>query len=420
MITINYQMFGNKGFQLRLRLYQDGETKFINVTKMLKGSIQKRHWNQKKQLFIPSCPFSDENNAILVQFRQKYDEVAINWTGSVFGMIAAMEVASQGNNEAKTVPQFIQSVVDALNSNSHPDGTLKGTFESYLKCDRRLQEFCKAKKIRYDKLLMTEITPAFIDSVFDWVENTRKGRGKGYLSAMLHSLLVKADKEGLLKMEDFKNCKWHKKTKGSAQKCNTLTEEQCQKFASMNLDEVSQSPLRELYRDFCLFILYTGQSACDAISLQYSDIKMIGGISHFVFKRRKIAEKQSVPCAVPINQELERIMLRWKRQAKDGYIFPIRNKSKLATQTTNNGDIKHFIGKLNMWLKKIGKALGCSFPLHTYTFRHTAITHYISKGVPVIYVANMMGTSVDNCEKIYYNNQGDTSSRNKVLAAMKF
>ena len=56
MITINYQMFGTKGFQLRLRLYQDGETKFINVTKMLKGAIQKKHWNQKKQLFIPSCP----------------------------------------------------------------------------------------------------------------------------------------------------------------------------------------------------------------------------------------------------------------------------------------------------------------------------------------------------------------------------
>lgn len=420
MITINYQMFGNKGFQLRLRLYQDGETKFINVTKMLKGSIQKRHWNQKKQLFTPSCPFSDENNAILVQFRQKYDKMAIAWTGSVFGMIAAMETEVQENNDGKTIPQFIQSVVDSLSNNTHPDGTIKGTFEGYQKCDRRLQEFCKAKKIKYTKLLMSEITPAFIDSVFDWVETTRKGSGKGYLSAMLHSLIVKADKEGLLKVDDFRHCKWHKKSKGSTQKCNTLTEEQCQMFATMNLDEISQSPLRELYRDFCLFILYTGQSACDAISLQYSDIKKIGGISHFVFKRRKIAEKQSVPCAVPINQELDRIMLRWRRQSKDGYIFPIRNKTKLETQTTNNGDIKHFIGKLNTWLKKIGKALGCTFPLHTYTFRHTAITHYISKGVPVIYVANMMGTSVDNCEKIYYNNQGDTVSRNKVIAAMKF
>lgn len=188
----------------------------------------------------------------------------------------------------------------------------------------------------------------------------------------------------------------------------------------MNLDEISCSPLNELYRDFCLFILYTGQSACDAIALKYSNIKKIGSVSHFVFTRRKIAEKQAVPCSVPINTELDRIMLRWRHLSKDGYIFPIRNKEKLATQGTNNGDIKHFIGKLNHWLKKVGKALGCTFSLHTYTFRHTAITHYISKGVPVLYVANMMGTSVENCEKIYYNNQGDTNSRNKVLAAMKF
>ena len=50
MITINYQTFGNKGFQLRLRLYQSGETKFINVTKLLKGAIQKRHWNQRMHI----------------------------------------------------------------------------------------------------------------------------------------------------------------------------------------------------------------------------------------------------------------------------------------------------------------------------------------------------------------------------------
>ncbi len=35
MIRINYQMYGTTGFQLRLRLYQDGETKYISVTKLL-------------------------------------------------------------------------------------------------------------------------------------------------------------------------------------------------------------------------------------------------------------------------------------------------------------------------------------------------------------------------------------------------
>ncbi len=420
MITINYQSFGNKGFRLRLRLYQDGETKFINVTKLLKGAIQKRHWNQKKQLFIPSCPFSDENNAILVQFRQKYQEAAINWNGSVFGLIADMENAAESAKEGLTVPEFIQSIVEDLNKRRHPDGTIKGSFEGYEKLGRRLQEFCKVKKIKYSKLLITELPPSFVDSLFSWVERSRNNVGICYISKMLHAVVMKADKAGHLKAEDFKNCNWFKKPRGSSQKAYTLTEEQCKQFANMNLDEISQSPLNDLYRDFCLFILYTGQSVCDAVALRYSDIQRINGISHFVFKRRKIADKQTVPCCVPINAELERIMQKWSRLSKDGYIFPIRNKEKIKTQATNNGDIKHFIGKLNTWLKKVGKALGCTFSLHTYTFRHTAITHYISKGVPVIYVANMMGTSVENCEKIYYNNQGDTSSRNKVLAAMKF
>ncbi|WP_300935699.1 hypothetical protein [uncultured Muribaculum sp.] len=43
MITVNYQAFGTKGFQLRLRLYQDGETRFVSVTKLLKGAILKRN-----------------------------------------------------------------------------------------------------------------------------------------------------------------------------------------------------------------------------------------------------------------------------------------------------------------------------------------------------------------------------------------
>lgn len=418
MIHINYQMFGTQGFQLRLRFYQDGETRFINVTKMLKGSILKRHWNQKKQLFIPSCPFSDENNAFLAEFRQKYDDAAENWKGSVFGLITSVKTSGENATNSITVAEFIQSIIEKLNKNKHADGTCKGSFEDYLKCNRRLQEFCKYKKVQYEKLLISELTAPFIDSVFDWVENTRKGKGKCYISKMLHSIVMKADKEGYLRADDFKNCDWFQKPRISSQKFNTLTEEQCQMFATMDLDKVVKSNRNEFYRDFCLFILYTGQSVCDAVTLRYSDIQKINGVSHFVFMRRKIAEKQKVPCSVPINEDLDKIMLRWRHLSKDGYIFPIRNKEKIRTQETNNGDIKHFIGKLNCWLKKVGKAIGCPFPLHTYTFRHTAITRYISKGVPVIYVANMMGTSVDNCEKIYYNNHGDISSRNKVLAAM--
>lgn len=192
MITINYQTFGNKGFQLRLRLYQSGETKFINVTKLLKGAIQKRHWNQRKQLFIPSCPFSDENNAMLVQFRQRYDEMAINWAGSVFGMIAAMD-DTPAPSEAMTVAGFIQVIVGRLNEKRHADGTIKGSFEGYEKLERRIKEFCKYKKIKYSKLLISELTANTINNLLEWVEKVRIGKGRIYISKMLHAMITKAD-----------------------------------------------------------------------------------------------------------------------------------------------------------------------------------------------------------------------------------
>ena len=62
MITTNYQTYGTSGFNLRLRVYQDGETRYVTVNKLLQGQLSKRHWNQKKQLFILSAPFCEENN----------------------------------------------------------------------------------------------------------------------------------------------------------------------------------------------------------------------------------------------------------------------------------------------------------------------------------------------------------------------
>ena len=41
MVNINYQAFGTKGFQLRLRLYKDGETKYVVVTNKLKPLIHR-------------------------------------------------------------------------------------------------------------------------------------------------------------------------------------------------------------------------------------------------------------------------------------------------------------------------------------------------------------------------------------------
>lgn len=416
MITINYQAYGT-GFNLRLRLYQNGETKFVNVNKLLQGKLLKRHWNQRKQALIPSAPFSKENNEILVKFKNKYDEKAIGWEGSLTGFLDSFNAPKEEEKapQKPLMSELFVHIISLLSKSKHADGTVKGTYEGYEKVEKRLKEYCKHKHIKYASLRVEDITAEMVNSIFDWIDSKNAGKGYIYVSKMLHATMARAEKLGWYDMNKLKGVRWARKPCSSSQKYLTLTTAQCRDFMALEDAEMPKNPKSELYRDFCIFLLFTGQSPCDAISLQYSDIRVIDGVEHFIFKRRKIAEKQAVACSVPINDTMKKIMNRWKKRASDGYIFPIRNKKKLALQKTNNGDIKHFIGRLNNWLKRVAPIIGCDFPLHTYTFRHTAITNYISKGVPVLYVANMMGTSVANCEKIYYNNQGDRKSRDLVL-----
>lgn len=423
MVSVNYQTYG-KGFNLRLRLYQDGMVRYLCVNKLLRGKILKKHWNAKKQAFIKSAPFSEENNKTLADFRKKYDDKAFDWNGDLMSFMLAVNgeqcVESVQISSEPTVHELVQTIVSELKrDNKHPDGTLKGTYEVYEKTERKLEAFCLYLHSDYTNLKVKDVTSTFINALFDWIKIKNEGKGFVYISKTLHAMLVKAEQRDWFDMQSVRHVKWAKKSSVSSQKNCTLTTDQCNRIITMKAQELPKAVHKILYRDFCVFLLFTGQSPCDAISLQQSNIITVNGVRHFVFKRRKIAEKQIVPCTVPINPIMETIIKRWSLTAKDGYIFPIRNEERMKNSKTNNGDIKKFISNFNIWLKKLGKVLGCDFPLHSYTFRHTAITNYLSRKVPVIYIANMMGTSVENCEKIYYNNQGDKASMDMVLNVAK-
>lgn len=422
MVTTNFQTYGIKGFQLRFRMYQRGEVRYIAVNHLLHGNLLKRHWNAKKQAFIPSAPFSEENNSVLAKFKSKYDEALLDWEGSLFefALVSRSQTCSESIvKEGEYLSWVMDWVVENSKTAKHSDGTMCGTFETYEKVVRRLKEYCSYRNLRYERIKMSDVNTTLINDILQWIVKTKDGKGQ-YFSCMFKAALNKADKEGWFDMESVKKCRWIKRIRSDKRKYETLTNEQCDMLMKMRPDELPKGRNSLLYRDFCIFTLFTCQSPCDAITLQYSDIKKINGVDHFIFKRRKIENKQTTDCSVPINPVMREIMDRWKPKSRDGYIFPIRSKERLARLKTNNFDIKSFVKKCNVWLKKLGDILGCDFPLHNYTFRHTAITHYIGRGIPIIYVANLAGTSVENCEKIYYNNRGDVKSRDMVLNATTF
>lgn len=65
--------------------------------------------------------------------------------------------------------------------------------------------------------------------------------------------------------------------------------------------------------------------------------------------------------------------------------------------------MKKFREDLNLWLFNVGKRLGFNFRLHSYIFRHTAISLAVNNGLPVSYVSSLSGTLPENIQKYYYN-----------------
>ena len=431
MVNINYQAYGGRNkFKLRLRFYENGETRYIAVTPMLRGELKHSDWNANKKKFRRSAPYSEENNEFLESFMEKYIEIARGWKGTLDTLVHSFDKENnrEGYNRPpqkiplesdaeRTFEWMVQFIVNRMKRNNvNPDGTVSEGYTMYEKMEKKMKAFCQSRGIDYRNLLLKEFTPNFINAFFRFVALNSRGRCI-YASQGLHATLNTASKYGLYDIGKVEMCDWIKKNSRSSRKYETLTEEQCKMLAEMPVEKLPKGEHSELYRDFCLFITYTCQSPCDAISLKYSDIQNINGQDYFVFKRRKIAAKQSTDCSVPINHVVRSIMEKWESASSDGYIFPIRTKAKL-NHIVENSDIKHFVKKMNVWLKKVGVLLGCKFKLHSYVFRHTGITRYISAKVPITFVANLAGTSVQNIEHIYYNNHGDTASRDMVLNAV--
>ena len=70
----------------------------------------------------------------------------------------------------------------------------------------------------------------------------------------------------------------------------------------------------------------------------------------------------------------------------------------------------------NIWLKEIRKELGTDFDLYTYVFRHTVITVAINIGLPISYIANAAGTSVEMIQQHYYN--GECAKNREMLTSV--
>ena len=197
-------------------------------------------------------------------------------------------------------------------------------------------------------MFIDDCTTEFVNALFEWVEDKREGKGLVNISKDLHAFLAYAEKKDMFDLSKLKHVQWHNTLPASVHKYNTLTPAQCNKLMNLKDGELPKNKRKILFKELCIFLLFTGQSLCDALFLKCSNIETIDGVKHFIFKRRKISDKQSVPCAIPINPIMQKIMDKWKKQTQDDYIFPMCHKRPEA-HINFYDEIQYFAKIFNLW-----------------------------------------------------------------------
>ena len=153
-----------------------------------------------------------------------------------------------------------------------------------------------------------------------------------------------------------------------------LTKEQIQKL--IELRESSTNTIANKYLDFFLFQIFTGMAYSDAKLFDYEQqVITIDGREFIDGKRLKTGKEFITPILPYTKKILE------------------RNDYKLHIPSNQ---------KYNQFLKGIGLAINCGFPLTTHVARHTfACTISLGEGVPKEVLQVMMGHSSIKTTEIY-------------------
>lgn len=405
---------------LALRISEGKERFYKRVAHLMKGQPDLKHWKQDKEMFSGYAEFYKENNQILEDFKAIYWKLIQEHPELSAKQVACFYKAQQQRTGSKPVQLTAWGVEDYKNSVSKylevvisRERAKQGcNYESYYKllarCRRDIGGFddMPFSTIDYNQM----VTIAYIFAREPSYKN---------ISKTFRALLGKAHKDpdvnfrlsqiGDFRFCDYSPCKYDIESKHP----DILNSQQLRAF--LNTSPYNLTPNYKnrseiaLYYDFCVFMFNSFFSPCDVIKAKKRDVTN----RNTIMVRRK---KTHRPVEVPITPAMKLIIDKYKGMSKDGYIFPIMDDKKEKEYKTKDYTFKNFREKLNNWLKGVGHYLGLDFNLYAYVFRHTAITVAIDSGLPVSYISNAAGTSVEMIQQHYYNGECQ-QNRDKLTEA---
>lgn len=294
-------------------------------------------------------------------------------------------IAMQVNKDDMTIAQFktylsadggnrrnfMAWLRERINNRPLREGTRKGHLTTY----KALERFGKFKT--FDDVTLQHI---YQFDLFIREEQTYTTKGKPIIrsQAAIHnyhkrfkSYVSEAFSLGLIKENPYER---FQDKRGEKSDRPHLTEAQLKKLIRMR--EESTDAVMNKYLDFFLFQTFTGMAYSDAKSFDYEQhVVAIDGKDYIDGHRIKTGNEFVTPI-LPITRK-------------------ILERNNFNMEITSNQ-------KYNQFLKGIGLALGCPFPLTTHVARHTfACTVALGQGISKEVLQIMMGHTSIKTTEIY-------------------
>lgn len=109
--------------------------------------------------------------------------------------------------------------------------------------------------------------------------------------------------------------------------------------------------------------------------------------------------KTGILVRVPINEKITEIANKYRNRSTNEYLFPI-----IKNGEDFDREYRRMLDSVNYQLRKIGKKLGLSMPLSSYTARHTWAAIAYDKGVNINVIAMCLGHADTTYTRAYIEN----------------
>lgn len=382
VVCYKWKTLANGENPLMLRVTKDRKTKYQS----LGISVNKKHWNFKKNELKPQCPNFEQIQKIILDKKLEVQRKMLDMRAEQKAFTATTLLDTK-KHKPSSIGDFYQKIIAQCEAEDKCGNRLV-----YLNSYNSLMNFTNNKL----DISFNMIDVAWLERYEKWLRS--KGNKETTISLMfrtLRSAYNKAIKEKFAKQSNYPFNEFRVSKFDVTTQKRAISKADVLKFAE-DTEPIGDNRYVQLSKDIFIFSYLCG-------GINFTDIANLTKDNIVNGRLRYIRQKTGKLIRIGIPFEAMKIIQKYEVESI-GYIFPILNSKKHKTPLQKQNRIHKMRTKINNNLKIIGKRLGLDINVTTYVARHSFASVLKKSGVNIAIISEALGHSNLETTQIYLDN----------------